>query len=184
VWLVTGLIDGPVGIYEMQRGTLNVGNMVDEVASRSRVFASDLGYVVVGPDDAITVEGGRPTSVAPVARISLVAQIEGVGLLAAGRYTDKDEFSTAVLLRYDVASASWRPYAALPGVSSIVTMVPHEGGVLFGSAEGVGYYSRTTGACTITATLEDVTQLIAMPDGTYYLRVGNGLGSTVGWLVP
>ena len=37
-----------------------------------------------------------------------VVQIEGVGLLAAGRYTDRDAFDMAVLLRYDVASASWR----------------------------------------------------------------------------
>jgi hypothetical protein len=157
---------------------------VDTIPSLSRVFGSNLGYVVVEPDDAITIARGIRSNVAPVVGISVVAEIDGVGLLAAGRYTGRDAFRRAVLLRYDVASGSWRPYAALPGVSSIVTMVPHEGGVLFGSAEGVGYYSRTTGACTITATLTDVTQLIAMPDGTHYVRAGNGPESTVGWLVP
>jgi hypothetical protein len=157
---------------------------VDTIPILSRVFGSNLGYVVVEPDDAITIEGGIRTSIAPVVGISAVVQIEGVGLLAAGRYTDRDAFG-----RPSCSATTWPRRAGgrtrrSPSVSSIVTMVPHEGGVLFGSAEGVGYYSRTTGACTITATLEDVTQLIAMPDGTYYLRVGNGLGSTVGWLVP
>lgn len=187
-WLVTAPYLAPYRIY-MTSGPAktNAGwrwQHVDTIPILSRVFGSNLGYVVVEPDDAITIEGGIRTSIAPVVGISAVVQIEGVGLLAAGRYTDRDAFDMAVLLRYDVASTSWRPYAALPGVSSIVTMVPHEGGVLFGSAEGVGYYSRTTGACTITATLEDVTQLIAMPDGTHYVRAGNGLESTVGWLVP
>lgn len=168
--------DQPFGDWRWQH--------VDTIPILSRVFGSDLGYVVVEPDDAITIAGGIRMSIAPVVGISVVAQIEGVGLLAAGRYADRDAFRMAVLLRYDVASGSWRPYAALPGVSAVTTMVPHEGGVLFGSAEGVGYYSRTTGACTITATLEDVTQLIAMPDGTHYVRAGNGSESTVGWLVP
>jgi hypothetical protein len=183
-WIVTASLLGSFDIYEVAYPAEHSARKAGRVTERSRVFASDLGYVVVGPDDAITIEGGEPRNVAPVVGISVVAQVEGVGLLAAGRYTDRDEFRRAVLLRYDVASTSWRPYAALPSYTSVATMVPHEGGVLFGGKEGVGYYSRTTGACTISATLPDVTQLIAMPDGTHYVRAGNGFESTVGWLVP
>jgi hypothetical protein len=186
VWLVTGLIDNArVGIYEMQRRALECREAWSTKLRAGRASSpptsamSSWGRMTPSPSKAVDPRASRQWLASRWWRRSKASACSPRGATLI-----KDAFGTAVMLRYDVASASWRPYAALPGVSSIVTMVPHEGGVLFGTAEGVGYYSRNTGACTITATLKDVTQLIAMPDGTHYVRAGYGPDSTVGWLVP
>lgn len=147
-------------------------------------FSTQVGYASVRGGTLLELDGESSINKTGADRLTVVGVVDAIGLLAAGEYRNTSGQQDAVLIRFDQEANEWLPYAALPSFTGVSTMVAHDGGVLFGATEGIGYYSRMTGECVISSDVSDVSQILDTRDGAYFVRGTKEGQQVAGWLVP
>lgn len=118
------------------------------------------------------------------ARITSGAELPGAGVVIAANVA---EVSGSILVRgpADGSVDAFRWWALLPGVTDITGLVEWEDGVLFGSAQGVGFFSPVSGAAMVETPLVRVRSLIKVETGFVFVlgETAEGAPGFI-WIAP
>ncbi len=167
-----------------------------ELGAEDRLFSLDDGHALL-----LASRSGRTTTSSPtveltsgpsfvtdkaVMRVTSLADIPGLGVVAGATARVAGLGESAILLRYDPTTPAdaWYPYAILDGHREIKALAPHGAGILFGSDVGLGFYGAAEGACAVDAPIAQVSRIVALPGGSFFVANRESSAYVEVWVSP